>query len=61
MEISLYPVTIESYMGGEKILWDWSVSANEKTLSGMEQSEISAKLYVLWACIRFLFTKIGRQ
>lgn len=61
MEISLYPVTVESYMGGERVLWDWSVSANDKTLSGMEQSEFSAKLYVIWGCVRFLFTKIGRQ
>lgn len=60
MVITLAPVSVESYNGGTRILWDWSVETNDgKNLSGMEPGVTAAKFYILVACFRFLFTKIG--
>lgn len=60
MEVECYPLTVESYNGGERILWEWSVkSSSGKLLYGMETSEFLAKIYILISCIRFLFTNAG--
>ena len=58
MDIKYYPVTVESYTGGERVLWDWSVTTDDgKVLTGMEPSEFAAKFYVIVAVIRFMFSK----
>lgn len=61
MIVELKPVEIESSVGGIRSLWDWSVTCQNKTLSGMENSEFVAKFYIMIACIRFLYTKLGEQ
>lgn len=58
MEIKLVPVSVESD-NDSALLWHWSVETTDgHALSGMEAGIFAAKVYILFACFRFLFTKV---
>lgn len=57
MEIVLRPVMVESDSGAARELWDWSVETSDgKVLSGIESTYMSARIFTIVACFRFMFT-----